>query len=79
MKVKVTNEMLQEYEKTLERLSAMSKEERLKWFEENSEDDFAFGCEIDGTIYIAECFFRKPKGETLFGKTCRLLVNDNNV
>ena len=79
MKVSLSGDALKEYEDAIEKLNAMSKEERLKWFEENSEDDFAFECEIDGTIYIAECFFRKPNGETLLGKTCRILVNDDNV
>ena len=79
MKVSLTEDELQEYEGTIEKLKAMTKEERLKWFEENASDDFTFGCEINGTVYIAECIFIKPKGETLLGKTCRILVNDDNV
>jgi len=79
MKVTLTGETLNEYEKKLKFLSEMSKEERLNWFEENAGDDFAFGLKIDGTTYIARCVFKKPKGETLYGKTCRILVNDDNV
>ncbi|MBQ1685107.1 MAG: hypothetical protein II072_06320 [Clostridia bacterium] len=79
MKVSLSGDALKEYEDAIEKLKAMTKEERLKWFEDNASDDFAFGCEINGTIYIAECIFRKPNGETLLGKTCRILVNADNV
>ena len=76
MKITLTGEVLKEYEETMAMLKAMTKEERLKWFEENADDDFAFGCEIGGTIYFAECFFHKPKGETMLGKTCRILIKE---
>ena len=76
MKSKAPESAAEEYREAMAALKAMTKEERLKWFEENAKDDFAFGCEIDGTIYFAECLFRKPEGETMLGKTCRILIKE---
>ena len=45
MKVSLSGDALKEYEDAIEKLKAMTKEERLKWFEDNASDDFAFGCE----------------------------------
>ena len=79
MKATLTGKALEQFEQTTKRLKSMTKEERLKWFEESSNDDFAFGREIDGTIYIARGIFNKPNGESILEKTRRIVLKDENM
>ena len=58
-----------------ERLLRMTKEERLRWFDEMRYlEPLNFAREIDGTIYIARCFFREDGHEKIIDRIDRLLV-----
>ncbi len=67
------------YDTIFEQLTEMTTEERLEWFTNDPALHLRFMNEMDGTIYIVRCHFNEKANESIFAKTQRLLLKQNNI
>lgn len=59
-----------------ESLAAMTKEERLAWFQKSQYPrPLNFQKEIDGTVYTVNAYFNASASESIEEKTKRILLN----
>ena len=73
--LKKTDDIFIIIEEITNRLTKLTKEERIAWFKKNMYiEPLSFTKEIDGTLYLVRTFFNEDAKENIFEKVQRIVL-----